>query len=153
MGEAARRRKQGFDGQKLGETVLAALNADAGGDVWESVKDTETPTAFLVLNTEDFTVRAGIITNGAAGETPHRLVVQALMRRGDAWYTALIFDPSEEYRPELYDALARRAFRTAREAGAEDVDEVRMEIIHSAWPEARGYVSRSLTAAVLDPEA
>lgn len=153
MGEAARRRKQGFDGQRLGEAVLAALNEDAGGDVWENVKGMETPTEFLILNTEDFTAQAGIITNQVAGDTPHRLVAQALMRRGDAWVTALVFDPAEEYRQELYDALARRAFRVARSAGAEDVDEVRIEIIHSAWPESRGFVARSLAAAVLDPDA
>jgi hypothetical protein len=150
MGEAARRKQQGFDGRRLGETVLEALNEDAGGNVWESFKDTEAPEHFLILNQEDHTARTGMVTNGEASATPHRLVTQTLVRRGEPWVAGMIFDPSEEYRPELFDALARRALRVAREHGADDVDEVLVEIIHSDWSEQRGYVRRSLSAAALE---
>ncbi|HEX6038049.1 hypothetical protein [Longimicrobium sp.] len=142
MGEAARRKQQGFDGRKLGEDVVAALNADAGGPAWELVRGGQQPDHFLVLGAEDESVRAVVITNREAQETPHRIVVQRLYRRGEPWLHTLIFDPSEEYRADLYTQVARRAVGVVHGASDEGIDRVQHEIIHSSWPELQENVDR-----------
>lgn len=142
MGEAARRKQQGFDGRKLGEDVVAALNADAGGPVWELAKGGQQSEHFLVLGLEDEPVRAAMVTNRQADETPHRIVVQRLYRRGEPWLTALIFDPSEEYRVELYADVARRAVAAVHTASDERITQVQHQIIHSSWPELQSNVER-----------
>jgi hypothetical protein len=149
MGEAARRRQMGYDGRRFGEAVVAALNADAGGDVWESGREA-TPEHFLVLGLDDAPPRAGLIQNKVAAETPHRVVSQLLFRRGEPWLMAMIFDPSQEYRTELYDRLAANAVRIVHANGAERIDEVRHVIVHSTWPEQQGNVSRSLRPEALE---
>jgi hypothetical protein len=148
MGEAARRRAAGFDGRKLGEEVLAALNERAGGRAWELVKGTELATSFLILDAETTEVRAGEITNGEAEETPHRVVEQAIIRRGEPWVTAMIFDPCELYRVDLYDELGRDAVRVAQSAmGTEKIDEVRHVITTSSIPGDREAIQKALEAA------
>lgn len=143
MGEAARRKQQGFDGRKLGEEVLAALNADAGGKVWELVKGSEYPEHFLVLGAEEPTVTAGLITNREAEETPHRLVAQTLFRRGEPWISALIFDPVEEYRQDVYLQLARSAVGAVHGKTDQSINRVEQRIIHSVWPELPENVLRA----------
>lgn len=136
MGEAARRRRQGFDGRRMGEAVLAALNENAGGVVWTLAKGSAPPTEFVVLGAESPDVRTGHITNGQAAETPHRVVGLVLVRRGEPWIETMVFDPCEAYRSELYTELATDAVRIAHAAMAgERVDEVWHEIVSSAWPE------------------
>lgn len=153
MGEAARRRAAGFDGRKLGEAVLAALNEHAGGPAWELVKGTQRATSFLILAHDGPGVRAGKITNAEAEATPHRVVEQALVRRGEPWLTAMIFDPCEAYRVELYDELGRDALRVARSAmGTEQVNEVRHVITTSSIPGDREAIRRALEAAGSEPE-
>ncbi|HYR09568.1 MAG TPA: hypothetical protein VEQ60_17470 [Longimicrobium sp.] len=135
MGEAARRRRLGFDGRRMGDAVLAALNQDAGGDVWGLVKGAAPPTEFMVLGAEDPEVRAAFITNAEAAETPHRVVGQVLIRRGEPWLEAIIFDPCETYRAELYAELGVRAVRIAHELmDGERVDEVWHDIVSSTFP-------------------
>lgn len=141
MGEAARRKQQGFDGRKLGEDVLAALNADAGGPVWEVARGGQSD-HFLVLGAEDDSTRAAVITNREAQETPHRIVVQRLYRRGEPWVHAVIFDPSEEFRADLYTEIARRAVAVVHTASDESIDRVQQQIIHSSWPELQSNVDR-----------
>jgi hypothetical protein len=137
MGEAARRRQLGFDGRRMGETVRAALNQDAGGDVWGLCKGAPTPTAFIVLGAESPDVVAGVITNAEAAKTPHRVVGQVLIRRGEPWLEAMIFDPCEEYRSELYAELGAGALHTAHGLmDGERVDEVWHQIVSSTWPHA-----------------
>lgn len=142
MGEAARRKQQGFDGRKLGEDVIAALNADAGGPVWELARGGQQSEQFLVLGAEDDSVRAAMITNREGEETPHRIVVQRLYRRGEPWLTAVIFDPSEEYRADLYTDVARRAVAAVHTASDERITQVEHQIIHSSWPELQSNVDR-----------
>lgn len=149
MGEAARRKQMGYDGRKLAETVVAALNADAGGDVWESGREA-TPENFLVLGLDDSPPRAGIVKNSMATETPHRVVSQVIFRSGEPWLLAMIFDPSEEYRTEVYDRIAANTARIIHANGSERIDEVRQVIIHSSWPERQGNVSRSLRGEALE---
>lgn len=148
MGEAARRKAAGFDGPRLGEAVLAALNADAGGPCWELVKGTQLATSFLILDPETTKVRAGEITNAEAQETPHRVVEQAIIRRGEPWMVAMVFDPCEVYRVELYDDLGRRAVRAAQSAmGDEKIDELRHVITTSSIPGDREAIRKALDAA------
>jgi hypothetical protein len=135
MGEAARRKRLGFDGRRMGEAVLAALNQDAGGNVWGLVRGAATPTEFMVLGAEGPEVRAGSITNAEAAETPHRVVGQVLVRRGEPWLEAIIFDPCEAYRWDLYAELGATAVRVASELmEGERVDEVRHDIVSSTFP-------------------
>lgn len=148
MGEAARRRAAGFDGPRLGETVLAALNEHAGGPCWELTKGTELATSFLILDPETTEVRAGEITNAEAEETPHRVVEQSIIRRGEPWLTAMIFDPSELYRVELYDQLGRDAVRVAQSVmGDEQIDQLRHVITTSSIPGDREAIRKALEAA------
>jgi hypothetical protein len=142
MGEAARRKQQGFDGRKLGDDVIAALNADAGGPVWEVARGGQQSDHFLVLGAEDESVRAAVVTNREAQETPHRIVVQRLYRRGEPWVHAVIFDPAEEYRADLYTQVARRAVAVVHTASDEAIDRVQQQIIHSSWPELQSNVDR-----------
>lgn len=143
MGDAARRKQQGFDGRKLGEEVIAALNADAGGPAWELAKGGVQPEHFLVMGTgEEPALKSALVTNREAGETPHRIVVQTLWRRGEPWVMALLFDPSEEYRAELYTQVARRAVRVVHATSEEGIDRVQHRIIHSSWPELQENVDR-----------
>lgn len=148
MGEASRRKAAGFDGRKLGETVLAALNEHAGGPCWELVKGGEHATSFLMLDAETMEVRPGEITNAEAEETPHRVVEQAIIRRGEPWLVAMIFDPCEVYRVELYDELGRNAVRVARGVmGEEKIDELRHVITTSSIPGDREAIRKALEAA------
>ena len=134
MGEAARRRAAGFDGPEMGRRVLAALNEHAGGPVWELLSGGETATEFLILGTDAPEVRAGLIKNKEAAETPHRVVAQTLYRRGEPWLTAMIFDPSEAYRAEFYRELGMDAVRVAHAVmGEERIEEVRHVITTSPW--------------------
>lgn len=135
MGEAARRKRLGFDGRKLGEGVRAALNQDAGGDVWGLVKGTATPTEFMVLGADSPEVRTAFITNAEAAETRHRVVGQVLIRRGEPWLEVMIFDPCDAYRWELYAELGANAVRIAQDLmDGERVDEVRHDIVSSTFP-------------------
>ena len=153
MGEAARRKAAGFDGRKLGADVLAALNEHAGGPAWELVKGTEPATSFLILERDGPGVRAGEITNAEAGETPHRVVEQALMRRGEPWIAAMIFDPGEAYRVELYAELGRDAVRVAQSVmGTERIDEVRHVITASTIPGDREAIRKALEAGESEPD-
>jgi hypothetical protein len=137
MGEAARRRRLGFDGPGMGEAARAALNQEAGGKVWGLAKGSA-PDEFLVLDAEGPEVRTAVITNAQAAQTPHRVVGLVLIRRGEPWLEAMVFDPCEEYRSALYDELAANALRIAEgAAGAEPVDEVWHEIISTTWRENR----------------
>ena len=151
MGEAARRRAAGFDGRELDRTAraaLAALNADAGGPVWELVRGNEPATSFLILDAETHEVRAGEITNRDASETPHRVVEQAIMRRGEPWMTCMIFDPNPAYRVDLYDDLGRNAVRVAQSAmGSEQIEEIRHAITTSTHPGDREAIQKALEAA------
>ena len=136
MGEAARRKRQGFDGRRMGEAVLAALNQEAGGVVWALAKGGQTPTDFIVLDAESPEVRTGHITNAEAAGTPHRVVGIVLVRRGEPWIETMVFDPCETYRSEMYTELAANAARIANGLmEGERVDEVWNEIVSSAWPE------------------
>jgi hypothetical protein len=136
MGEAARRKAAGFDGPEMGRRVLAALNEHAGGPVWELLSGEELATEFLILDPEKDDVRAGLIKNKEAAETPHRVVAQTLYRRGEPWLTAMIFDPREEYRAEFYQQMGMDAVRAAHEhMGEERIDEVRHVITTSPWKE------------------
>jgi hypothetical protein len=138
MGEAARRKRQGFDGRAMGEAALSALNEDAGGVVWALARGGSTPTHFIVLDAESADVRTGHITNGEAASTPHRVVGLVLIRRGEPWLEAMVFDPCEEYRSALYDELAANALHIADEAvGADRVDEVWHEIVSSTRREKK----------------
>lgn len=141
MGEGARRRKSGMDGRKLGEDVVAVLNADAGGPAWELVKVGQ-PEHYLVLAADAPTVQAGAVTNRMAEASPHRVVMQTLYRRGEPWVLSLVFDPSEEYRMALYTELARHAVQVVHTAGDERIDQVHHQIIHSSWLEHRDNVNR-----------
>lgn len=134
MGEAARRRAAGFDGPEMGRRVLAALNAHAGGPVWELLSGGEMATEFLILSAGAPEVRAGLVKNKQAAETPHRVVAQTLYRRGEPWLSAMIFDPNEEYRGEFYRELGMDAVRTAHAVmGEERIEEVRHVITTSPW--------------------
>lgn len=141
MGEGARRKRQGFDGRKLGEDAVSALNADAGGPAWELVKAGQ-PERYLVLDADGPGVRAAFVTNRMAEETPHRVVMQTLYRRGEPWVMSLIFDPSEEYRAELYTELARHAVGVVHTTSDEPISTVHHQIIHSSWMEHRDNVNR-----------
>lgn len=141
MGEAARRRKSGFDGRKLGEDVVALLNADAGGPAWELAKVGQ-PEHYLVLGAEGTAVHAAPVTNRMAEESPHRVVMQTLYRRGEPWVLSLIFDPSEEYRPDLYTEVARRAVGVVHTSSDERIDTVHHQIVHSSWMEHRDNANR-----------
>lgn len=137
MGEAARRRQQGFDGRRMGEAVLAALNGDAGGVVWALAKGGSMPNDFIVLDAESTDVRTEHITNRQAASTPHRVVGLVLVRRGEPWIEAMVFDPCETYRPDLYTELVANAVRLADGLmQGERVEEARIEIVSSAWPES-----------------
>jgi hypothetical protein len=133
MGEAARRKKLGFDGRKLGETVLAALNEDMGGIVWGIAKTSGIAPLFLVLDAETTDTHPGMITHEIARTTPHRVVGVVLERRGEAWLEVIVFDPSEEYRGEFYQRLQERALRIAAAHGVEDLDGAWHEIVSSTW--------------------
>jgi hypothetical protein len=148
MGEGSRRKKSGFDGRRLGEDVVAVLNADAGGPAWELVKLGQ-PEHYLVLTAEDSTVQAAFVTNRMAEETPHRVVMQTLYRRGEPWVLSLIFDPSEEYRADLYTQLARHAVRVVQSASDEPINTVHHQIVHSSWMEHRDNVNR----VAVEPDA
>lgn len=151
MGEAARRRAAGFDGRefdRIARAALAALNAEAGGPVWELVRGDEPATSFLILDPETHEVRAGEITNREAEETPHRVVEQSIMRRGEPWMTSMIFDPSPAYRVDLYDELGRNAVRVAQSAmESEKIEEVRHVITTSTHPGDREAIRKALEAA------
>ena len=114
MGEAARRKRQGFDGRRMGEAVLAALNQDAGGNVWGLVKGTATPAEFIVLGAESPEVRTAFITNAEAADTPHRVVGQVLMRRGEGIRPSATCRESSEVRHEasnnIHPPTTSRAF-------------------------------------------
>jgi hypothetical protein len=142
MGEAARRRRQGFDGRKLGDDVVAALNANAGGEAWAVVREGAQPEQYLVLGADEPGARAAFVTNRQAEETPHRVVMQTLYRRGEPWLMSLVFDPSEQFRADLYTQLARDAVRVVHAAGDERIDTVHHQIIHSSWLEHRDNVNR-----------
>ena len=146
MGEAARRKRQGFDGRQLGEAVLAALNENAGGEVWGLTKGPAAAAPmFYVLDPEGAGVRAGMITNAQAAETPHRVVALVLVRRGEPWLEAMVFDPREEYRAEIYAQLQENALRIARAAmGAEPLDGLWREIATSSWAADRKGVKTEL---------
>lgn len=133
MGEAARRKRLGFNGQKLGETVLAALNQDAGGEVWGIAKASAIAPLFLVLDAEGTDTRPELVTNAVARSTPHRVVGIVLERRGEPWLEAMVFDPSEAYRAELYQQIQDRALHIAVSQGATDLDGVWHEIASSSW--------------------
>lgn len=141
MGEASRRKQQGFDGRKLGEDVVAALNADAGGAAWQLVKVGQ-PELYLVLAADEPSVQATFVTNAMAESTPHRVVTQTLYRRGEPWVMSLVFDPSEVYRADLYTELARRAVGVVHTTSDEGIDTVHHQIIHSSWMEHRDNVNR-----------
>ncbi|HST63529.1 MAG TPA: hypothetical protein VLK84_32760 [Longimicrobium sp.] len=134
MGEAARRKAAGFDGPEMGRRVLAALNEQAGGPVWELLSGGDLATEFLILDPEKDEVRAGLIKNKEAAETPHRVVAQTLYRRAEPWLTAMIFDPREEYRADFYRQMGMEAVRVAHGLmGEERIDEVRHVITTSPW--------------------
>jgi hypothetical protein len=89
----------------------------------------------MVLGADSPEVRAAFITNAEAAETPHRVVGQVLVRRGEPWLEAIIFDPCETYRADLYAELGVRAVRIAHELmDGEKVDEVRHDIVSSTFP-------------------
>lgn len=138
MGEAARRKRLGFDGPGMGDAALDALNADAGGKVWSVARGAPASTEFLVLDAEGPETRVAMITNAEAARTPHRVVGLVLIRRGEPWLEAMVFDPCEEYRSALYDDLAANALSIADEAvDAERIDEVWHEIVSTTWRENR----------------
>lgn len=153
MGEAARRKRQGFDGRQLGEAVLAALNEDAGGEVWGLTKmSAAAAPMFYVVDAESSDVRPEMITNEQAAETPHRVVGLVLVRRGEPWLEAMIFDPCEEYRAEIYTQLQENAVRIARSAmGAEPLDGAWHEIITSSWAADRQRRSGRLMESSASP--
>lgn len=139
MGEAARRRAQGFQGRALGQSALAALNDAAGGNAWSLARGGEQATDFLVLDAEGSEVRAGFITNREASETPHRIVAQTLVRRGEPWLTAMVFDPCRTYRSELYLQMGMGAAALAQSAlGGERVEEIWHETTSSRWANDEG---------------
>jgi hypothetical protein len=151
MGEAARRKRLGFDGRRMGETVRAALNQEAGGDVWAWAKQTVTPNEFIVLGADTPEVRTGVITNAEAASTPHRVVGQVLIRRGEPWLEAMIFDPCEEFRKELYVELGMSAIRIAHGLmEGERVDEVWQETVMTTLPNE---VEMRRTLKIPDPPA
>jgi hypothetical protein len=154
MGEASRRRAQGFDGPELGRRVLATLNEYAGGNVWESLGGGDVATEFLILGSDATEVHAGLIKNKEASETPHRVVAQTLYRRGEPWLTAMIFDPCEEYRAEFYRAMGMEAVRVAHEVmGEERIDEVQHVITTSPWKADQVGLDVSTDASGADAEA
>jgi hypothetical protein len=135
MGEAARRKRLGLDGRKMGDAVRAALNQDVGGDVWAWAKQKAIPNEFIVLSAESPDVRTGAITNREAAATRHRVVGQVLIRRGEPWLEAMIFDPCEEFRQDLYVELGMNAIRIAHGLmEGERVDEVWHETVTTTWP-------------------
>lgn len=151
MGEAARRKRLGFDGRRMGETVRAALNQEAGGDVWAWARQTVTPNEFTVLDADTRDVRAGVITNAEAARTPHRVVGQVLIRRGEPWLEAMIFDPCEEFRKELYVDLGMEAVRIAHGLmDGERVEQVWHETVSTTFS---GEVEMRRTLTVPGPPA
>lgn len=149
MGEAARRKQLGMDARKLGETVLAALNQDAGGEVWGLARASGIAPMFLVLDAEGAEARPGLVSNAQASETPHRVVGVVMMRRGEPWLEAMVFDPREEYDPDFYKRLQDRALRIVQpHVGAEELDGVWHEIVSSAWA-----VDQDRQVRVLQPPA
>jgi hypothetical protein len=139
MGEAARRKRLGFDGQKLGETVLAALNQDAGGEVWALVRVRDPAPLFYMLDADSTDARAGMITTGEAIQMPHRVVAIVLERRGEPWLEAMVFDSCEEYRPEIYAQLQANAQRVASSAmGDERLEGAWHELVTSTFPGEQG---------------
>jgi hypothetical protein len=152
MGEAARRKRMGMDARRVGEAVLAALNADAGGEVWGTTRRTSIPPMFLVLDPETDEVRPGSITNGQAAETPHRVVGIVLARRGESWIEAMVFDPGEEYRGQVYLELQTRALQIALPLmESEQLDSAYHEIITSTWASDRELQGDRLMEAFLAP--
>lgn len=129
MGEAARRKRLGFNSREMGDAVLAALNENAGGPVWGLTRGAATPEMFYVADAEAPEVRPGVVTNRMASETPHRVVGIVLIRRGEPWLEAMVFDPCERFRLELYDGLQQNAVRIAEPLmGEETLDHVSIEV-------------------------
>jgi hypothetical protein len=150
MGEAARRKRAGMDARKVGNAVLAALNADAGGEVWGPTRRTSIPPMFLVLDPETGEVTPGSITNAHAAETPHRVVGIVLVRRGEPWIEAMVFDPGEEYRGQVYLELQSRAIQIALPLmETEQLDSAYHEIITSTWARDREWQGDRLMEAFL----
>jgi hypothetical protein len=150
MGEAARRKRAGMDARKVGDAVLAALNAEAGGEVWGTTRRTSIPPMFLMLDPETGDASPGSITNAQAAATPHRVVGIVLVRRGEPWIEAMVFDPGEEYRGQVYLELQTRALRIALPLmETEQLDSAYHEIITSTWARDRALQGDRLMEAVL----